>query len=102
MKTAPIIFTIAGAILTFIANYFFIEQLTIPDPCKYHSAETSVFFDLFYDLPSVDGGHPFPTIFNLLLTITLGGLIGFYITKWRPKKTAHNKSIAAVGHDVVT
>ena len=91
MKADRIIFTIAGAVLAFTANYFFIEQLIIPDPCKYHSAETAVLFDLFYDLPSVNGGHPSPTTFNLLFTLTLGGLIGFYITKWRQKKTAYNK-----------
>lgn len=95
-----IIITIAGAVFAFAANYFFIEQLIIPDPCKYHSSDTTEIFDLFYDLPSVNGGHPFPTIFNLMFTITLGGLIGFYLTKWRQEKTAHNKSIAAsgVGH----
>jgi len=97
MKSFRIIFSIVGASLAFILNYFFIEQVIIPDPCKFHSADTNVLFDLFYDLPSVNGGHPFPTIFNILFTLIIGGLIGFYITKWRQKITAHNIGIANSG-----
>jgi hypothetical protein len=47
-------------------------------------------FDLFYGLPSGEGGHPSPTGFNILFTVALGLLIGYKLASWRRSKKAHN------------
>jgi len=76
-----------GATSMFAFNYFFLEHLLIPDPCYYHNRDITILFDLFYDLPTSEGGHPFPTIFNLIFTISSGAFLGWYfaklINKWR-------------------
>jgi hypothetical protein len=69
-----------------------IEELIIPDPCYYHERETSKIFDLFYELLSVNGGHPTPTILNYLVTIATGGLLGLVISRGI-LKTAPTKTI---------
>ena len=87
-----IIFCIViGLTITFIANYFFLENIIIPDPCYYHSRDTTKLFDLFYSMTAVNGDHPFPTIFNLIFTLTIGGLAGFLFGRWR-LKTKERKS----------
>ena len=72
-----ILFMILGAIAILFLNYSFIEQILIPDPCYYHSRETSFLFRLFYDTPAFNGGHPFPSLVNIIFTIAIGLLIGW-------------------------
>jgi len=67
---------LAGSILAFIFNYFFLEKILIPDPCYYHSHDTNKIFDLFYSLPASEGNHPLPTMFNLIGTLITGAIIG--------------------------
>lgn len=71
--------TIAGAIAMFMFNFFFLEHLIIPDPCYYHSHDAIFLFDWFYNLS--DGGHPFPTLFNLIFTLIIGALLGWTFSK---------------------
>ena len=101
MSTIRLLMTILlmmiGAVSTFALNFFFLEHLLIPDPCYYHNRDTSLLFDLFYDLASVEGGHPSPTGFNLLLTLAVGLLSGYQIANWRRKKTAHNRGFGYTG-----
>lgn len=75
-----------GSTMALALNYFFIEEIFIPDPCYYHSHSTSKLFDLFYSFPAYEGGHPVPSLFNLIFTALLGGIIGFGINQ---KKTFH-------------
>ena len=82
MKLRLILFTISGAVIAFVANYFFIEQLIIPDPCYYHSRETTFLFDIFYSMPASAGDHPIPTIFNFIFTLMAGSFIGYKFGKW--------------------
>ncbi|MFT3902915.1 MAG: hypothetical protein QM727_07055 [Niabella sp.] len=97
-KAIIISYTLIGLTLAFIANYFLIENIIISDPCYYHSRDTTKLFDLFYSITAANGGHPFPTIFNLIFTLTIGGVAGFLFGRWRLKtkerKTAHNIGIA--------
>ena len=74
-----------GSTIAFIANYLLLENIIIPDPCYYHSRDTTKLFDLFYSMTAASGDHPFPTIFNFISTLTIGGLVGFLFGKWRLK-----------------
>lgn len=80
-----------GMASTFFLNFFWFEGILIPDPCYYHEHDTNFIFDLFYEITASNGDHPFPTIFNLIFTLTIGALIGIaistYLTKKRDKKT---------------
>ena len=70
---------IGGAILAVVINFFLLENVFIPDPCYYHIHEPGRLFWVFHDLS--DGGHPFPTTFNFIFTILIGGLLGWIIGK---------------------
>jgi hypothetical protein len=78
---------LTGAAIMFAFNYLFLEHILIPDPCYYHNRDTTLLFDLFYDLPGYAGGHPTPTIFNLVFTLATGAILGWTIqkplSKWR-------------------
>ena len=88
--------TIAGAILALLLNVFVLEKMIIPDPCYFHSHDTSKFFDLFYDFKPVDGGHPSPTGLNLLATILVGALAGLALSIRLSKK--NNTQPSAMGN----
>lgn len=69
-------FTALGTITFFVLNYFVLERIIIPDPCYYHSHDTTKFFDLFYELTANEGYHPTPTNLNKILTLTTGVITG--------------------------
>ena len=66
----------AGSIGSLLFNYGILIHIIIPDPCYYHSHDTSAAFDLFYVMTAEDGYHPPPSLFNLLFTIISGAVIG--------------------------
>lgn len=76
MLVKRIIFLLIGAFLSLPLNYFFLEIFLIPDPCYYHTHETTSLFDLFYSLTSDNGYHPFPTMLNFVVTICVGMISG--------------------------
>ncbi len=78
---------LVGAALMFAFNYSFLEHVLIPDPCYYHNRDTTLLFNLFYVLPSSEGGHPFPTIFNLVITILTGAVLGWSIQRLLSRMT---------------
>lgn len=67
-------------ILAVVIN-FSIDSILIPDPCLYHIEDMPFLMDLFYDLPSANGGHPQQNWFNALLTIGLGLYCGIYLSR---------------------
>ena len=69
---------LVGLVTTFVLG-FMIEGIIIPDPCEYHSKETTWLFDLFYKMISDEGYHPSPTTFNYVVTISLGIALGIFI-----------------------
>jgi len=71
---------VIGLVAAFVLDLF-IAGMIIPDPCEYHSKETTWIFDLFYRKTSDEGYHPSPTTFNYVLTIALGLLLGIFINK---------------------
>jgi hypothetical protein len=81
----------------FALNYIFIEPLVIPNPCYYHNRDTPALFDLFYDLPAGAGGHPFPTIFNVIFTLTAGVLPGYILARSLNKAAGHKKNQRVAG-----
>jgi len=80
------LFVFLGAVMALLLNLLLIEQLIIPDLCYYHSHPTTALFDVFYNFPPGEGGHPAPTLFNLIITLLLGGLMGFMLAKRKLKK----------------
>lgn len=86
--------TLAGMILAFVLNIFFLDRILIPDPCYYHGRETNKIFDIFYNLHASNGGHPFPTNFNFVFTLTIGAIVGLafsiYMLKRLDKKRTAN------------
>lgn len=56
-------------------------MVLIPDPCYYHINDGGIIFNLFYDLPSGNGGHPWPSNFNFIFTFIIGTTIGFIVQK---------------------
>jgi len=84
-----IVLIVAGVIATFALNFLVLDPLFIPDICYYHNHDfkTSWVFGLFYSFPPDEGGHPAPSSFNFLFTITTGGLLGWLLAKYiLPKK----------------
>lgn len=74
-----IISSFFGIILAYIIN-FGLELIIFPDICYYHSHPTNIFIDLFYDFPSWNGSHPYPSTFNMIITILFGIYIGYFLT----------------------
>ncbi|MBO9703179.1 MAG: hypothetical protein J7604_23395 [Sporocytophaga sp.] len=79
--------TMAGMVLAFVFNYFILDKILIPDPCYYHNHETNKIFDFFYNLPSSEGFHPFPSIFNFIFTMIIGAICGFILSVKKIKGT---------------
>jgi hypothetical protein len=71
-----------GIITLVFLNYCIIEPILIPDSCAYHAEDTSNLFNLLYKMDSIDGYHPFPTLFNFLLTMTLGVISGLAVYRY--------------------
>ena len=64
-----------------VFNLAFVQRIIIPDPCHYHTNDTNPVFDIFYNLPASEGYHPFPTAFNILVTILIGIALGIVLHK---------------------
>ena len=71
-----------GMALTFLLNYFYIEKLIITDECYYHGHTPNILIQLFYSFEASNGDHPFPSIFNVLFTLILGGYFGYKLSKY--------------------
>lgn len=82
-------FATLGAIMFFVFNYLVLERIIIPDPCYYHSHDTTKIFDLFYELTASEGYHPTPTYLNLILTLTAGTATGLI---WGLKKKVNDNN----------
>ena len=80
-KSYYAIFVFIGVVLTIPLNYLVVQNIIIPDPCDYHNADTSKLFQLFYEQTSANGDHPEPTLFNFVLTLIIGGLLGILMAK---------------------
>ena len=77
---------IIGAAIAYKLNFYTIEDLIIPDICYYHFPQhkPGFLFNLFYDLPDWNGGHPYATNFNFFFTFLVGALPGIvYFIKYK-------------------
>ncbi len=88
------VFVIAGAVLAFLFNFMVLDRILIPDPCYYHSHDTNLVFDLFYEITTAEGGHPSPTIFNLIFTIVAGGALGYALSRYMAKSGSKKQALA--------
>jgi hypothetical protein len=70
---SSLLLTLPWLVILYVVN-FVGELILLGDPCQYHSNDTSLLFDAFYDLPSSNGYHPAPTWLNLTLTVLLPAL----------------------------
>jgi hypothetical protein len=87
-----ILSTLAGTVLAFVFNYLILDKILIPDPCYYHTHDTNKVFDIFYELSSAEGYHPFPTKFNFIFTATLGAIFGLTFSIYKLKKHKGRKT----------
>lgn len=90
-----ILLAIGGIVLAFLFNFIILDKILIPDPCYYHTNDTNKVFDIFYELNSGDGYHPFPTMFNFIFTATIGAILGLIISIYKLKKRDARKSTKA-------
>ncbi len=90
-----ILSTFAGTVLAFVFNFFILDKILIPDPCYYHSHDTNKVFDIFYELTSGDGYHPFPTKFNFIFTATIGAIFGLTFSIYKLRKRDGRKTTKA-------
>jgi len=56
--------------------------MLIPDPCYYHTHQPNVLIELLYEFSAGEGFHPFPSMFNFILTIGIGCVLGFIVTHY--------------------
>ena len=87
-----ILSTIGGIVLAFVFNFLIQYTILIPDPCYYHTHDTDKVFDIFYELTSDNGYHPFPTMFNFIFTASIGAIIGRISSINKPKKRDAKKT----------
>ena len=92
------IFIALGTVAVFSLNYFVVEKLLIPDPCYYHNRETGILFKIFFDTPTFNGGHPFPTAVNFLVTLIVGLLTGWVIYRAGFRRFKHFLNFESKGH----
>lgn len=82
---------LAGIFSAYMLN-FMLDVFLIPDPCYYHDHDTNIIFDVFYDLPSSEGYHPYPTTFNNIFTLVIGAVSGSIFSIYKLKKDSSARS----------
>lgn len=90
-----ILSALAGTVLAFVFNFLILDKILIPDPCYYHTHDTNKAFDIFYELTSGDGYHPFPTKFNFIFTATIGAIFGMTFSIYKLRKRDERKTTKA-------
>lgn len=79
---------VAGAAAALVLNQLVMEALLIPDPCRYHGEQPGWFIGVLYSFPAFAGGHPVPSIVNLLATALAGAWVGVKLGNRVPKWVA--------------
>lgn len=87
-----ILSALAGTVLAFLFNFLILDKILIPDPCYHHSHDTNKVFDIFYELTSDEGYHPFPTKFNFIFTATIGAIFGLTLSIYKLRKHDERKT----------
>jgi len=85
-KTLKWIFILVVGILMCLISFTLIYDLLIPDACYYHMNEMNSFMSLFYSVWPGDNGHPSPSLFNLIISLIIGGVLGYGIYKYLTNK----------------
>ena len=85
-KTLKWIYITVSGIITFLISYTLIYDLIIPDICYYHTNEMNSFMNLFYSAGGADNGHPSPNLLNLIISLIIGGILGYVIYKYLTNK----------------
>lgn len=85
-KTLKYVLISIGSIGMFLINFTVIYDLLIPDVCYYHMNEMNPLMNLFYSAGGGSNGHPEPNFLNFLVSIFVGGFIGYKVFKLVMKK----------------
>ena len=85
-KTLKYVLISIGSIGMFLINFTMIYDLLIPDACYYHMNEMNPLMNLFYSAGGGSNGHPEPNFLNFLVSIFVGGFIGYKVFKLVMKK----------------
>ncbi|PWI28842.1 hypothetical protein DI383_14640 [Flavobacteriaceae bacterium LYZ1037] len=94
-KTLKWIFILAVAILMCLISFTLIYDLLIPDICYYHLNEMNSFMNLFYSAGPADNGHPSPSLLNFIISLIIGGILGYGIYKFLTNKNKRGKKTTA-------
>ena len=85
-KTIKWVFITVGGISMCLISFTLIYDLLIPDICYYHTNEMNSFMNLFYSAGGADNGHPSPNLLNLIVSLIIGGILGYGIYKYLTNK----------------
>jgi len=72
-----LIFILVGSFTMLIVSFTVIYDFFIPDVCYYHENEMNSFMSLFYSAKGGDNGHPSPNFLNFLVSVLIGGGVGY-------------------------
>jgi len=97
-KTSKWTFILVGGIGMFLISFTLIYNLLIPDICYYHTHEMNSFMNLFYSAGGADNGHPSPNFLNLIISLIIGGILGYGIYKYLTNK--NKRKIKTTGNNV--
>ena len=75
-----------GSIGLFLISFTLIYELLIPDICYYHMNDMNPIMNLFYSAGGGSNGHPEPNFLNFIVSIFVGGFIGYKVHKMVMKK----------------
>jgi len=79
------VFSISGFVVAFFVGMFIIEEIVVGDPCQYHppiNKKTNFVFDLFFAAHGGSNSHPEATLLNLIVTLSLGVLLGIIVSRF--------------------
>jgi len=71
-----------SAIIFLVLSCTLIFDLLIPDICYYHFNEMDPILNVFFNVKGGDNGHPSPSLFNLIVSMLIGGLLGNQLYKF--------------------
>lgn len=77
-----IIFNVVGITSSFFINFMFVPYILFGNNEKSCElpADSSFFFDLFFEISGNTGYHPEPNLFYYFCTISFGLSFGFYLS----------------------
>ena len=80
-----VVYSFFGMVTAFALNWI-LECIIIPNPRYYHTHEGGNLFNLLHNTPSWNDYYPIPSTLNILITSTVGLIVGLYYGSKRLKR----------------